>query len=248
MFRTHAIIYVLAIALSTYTGAVFAQNVPAYATAAVADSARPTEQRADDAARMPATVIAFAMVRPGSVVAELRPGRGYYTRIISKAVGANGKLFVVESAERVQARPDRMDGIATIAAQADYANVQVATPPFASLDDIGAPLDVVWTTNGYHDMINGQTPEEMAAFNKGVFRALKPGGYYFILDHAAQVGTVVSATDTIHRIDPDAVKQQVLAAGFTLDAESDVLNRADDDRTTQGKFETSQFMFRFRKP
>jgi predicted methyltransferase len=248
MFRPHTFIYVLTIALSSFAGAVSAQNAPAYATAAVADSARPAEQRADDAARMPATVIAFAMVKPGSEVGEVRPGRGYYTRILSKAVGANGKVYATDSAERVQARPGRMDGIAAIAAEAGYSNIEVATPPFASLVEVGEPLDVVWTTNGYHDMINGQTPEEMAVFNKSVFRALKSGGYYFILDHAAQVGTGLSATDTIHRIDPEAVKEQVLAAGFTLDAESDALNRANDDRTTQGKFENSQFILRFRKP
>lgn len=248
MFRTQSILYVLAITLSLFTGSAFAQSPPAYATAAVADSSRPAAQRADDAARMPAKVIAFAMVKPGSVVGEVRPGRGYYTRILSKAVGPNGKLYSIDSAERVEARPGRMDGIAAIAAEAGYSNIEVTTPPFASLAEVGEPLDVVWTTNGYHDMINGQTSEEMAAYNKSVFRALKSGGYYFILDHAAQVGTGLSATDTIHRIDPEAVKEQVLAAGFTLDAEGDALNRANDDRTTQGKFETSQFMLRFRKP
>ncbi len=248
MFCKNTFIYVLAIALISITSSAFAQNPPAYATAAVADSSRPAEQRADDAARMPATVIAFAMVKPGSVVAEVRPGRGYYTRIISKAVGANGKLYSIDSAERVEARPNRMDGIKAIADEAGYSNIEVKTPAFATLAEVGEPLDVVWTTNGYHDMINGQTAEEMAAYNKSVFRALKSGGYYFILDHAAQVGTGLSATDTIHRIDPEAVKEQILAAGFVLDAEGDALERANDDRTTQGKFENSQFMLRFRKP
>jgi predicted methyltransferase len=216
MFCKNIFIYVLAIALISITSSAFAQNPPAYATAAVADSSRPAEQRADDAARMPATVIAFAMVKPGSVVAEVRPGRGYYTRIISKAVGANGKLYSIDSAERVEARPNRMDGIKAIADEAGYSNIEVKTPAFATLAEVGEPLE--------------------------------SGGYYFILDHAAQVGTGLSATDTIHRIDPEAVKEQILAAGFVLDAEGDALERANDDRTTQGKFENSQFMLRFRKP
>jgi len=248
MFRTNTIIFVLVTTLSLFTSALSAQNAPSYAIAAVADGSRPAEQRADDAVRLPATVIAFAMVKPGSVVAEVRPSRGYYTRILSKAVGPNGKLYSIDSAERVEERPDRMDGINAIAVEAGYSNIEVKTPPFATLAEVGEPLDVVWTTNGYHDMINGQTPEEMAAYNKSVFRALKSGGYYFILDHAAQIGTGLSATDTIHRIDPEAVKQQVLAAGFVLDAEGDALERANDDRNTQGKFENSQFMLRFRKP
>lgn len=248
MFRTHTIIYVLAITLSSFAGAVNAQGAPAYVTAAVADAARPTENRADDAVRKPATVISFATVKPGDVVGEIRPGGGYYTRILSRVVGAKGKVYALDSAERLQSNPDRMARSAAVIAEGGYDNVVIATPPFAAFDQVGEPLDVVWTTDSYHDMINGQTPEEMAAFNKGVFRALKPGGIYFILDHAAQVGTGFTATDTIHRIDPEAVKQQVLAAGFTLDAESDALILAEDDRTTRGQFENSQFMLRFRKP
>ena len=61
-------------------------------------------------------------------------------------------------------------------------------------------------------------------------------------------GSGLSATNTTHRIDAEAVKQQVTAAGFTLDAEGDALIRAADDRTTKGAFENSQFMLRFRKP
>jgi predicted methyltransferase len=233
---------------SSSTGTMLAQDAPSYVTAAVADTARPAEHRADDAVRLPAATLAFAMVLPGDVVAELRPGGGYYTRLLSKVVGANGKVYAVDSAERLASNPDRMANSIALAAEASYANVEVATPPSAALDLIGEPVDVVWTSANYHDMVNGLSPEELAAFNAGVFRALKPGGIYFILDHAAQPGTGISATNTIHRIDVEAVKQQVTAAGFTLEAEGDALIRPEDDRTTQGKFENSQFMLRFRKP
>lgn len=249
MFRTLTLMSATVIALGSLSGAALSQAVvPANVTAAVADAGRPAEQRADDAARKPAETITFAMIEPGDVVAELRPGGGYYTRILSKVVGANGKVYAVDSAERLKATPDRMANSIALAAEAAYANVKIATPPFVSLYEIGEPVDAVWTSANYHDMINGQTPEEIAAFNKGVFRALKPGGIYFILDHAAAKGTGLTATKTIHRIDAEAVKQQVTAAGFTFEAEGDALIRAADDRTTQGKFENSQFMLRFRKP
>lgn len=247
MFRTSTTMYAIAIALFTFAGAARAQGVPDYVTAAVADTARPAEHVADDAVRLPAETLAFAMVKPGDVVAEVRPGGGYYTRLLSKVVGANGKVYAVDSAERLKATPDRMDRIAALGKDVAYANVKVATPPFVSFD-VGEPVDVVWTSANYHDMINGQTPEEMAAFNKSLFAALKPGGIYFILDHAAPAGSGLSATNTTHRIDAEAVKQQVTAAGFTLDAEGDALIRAADDRTTKGAFENSQFMLRFRKP
>ncbi len=246
MFRTLTLMSATVVALASFSGFTLAQEVPGYVTAAVADSGRPAEQTADDAVRLPAATVAFAMIEQGDVVAEVRPGGGYYTRILSKVVGPNGKVYAVESAERLKATPDRMDKIAALSAT--YPNVKVATPPFAALNEIGEPLDAVWTSANYHDMINGQTPEEMAAYNKGVFNALKPGGIYFILDHAAPDGSGLAATKTTHRIDAAAVKEQVLAAGFTLDAEGDALMRAADDRTTKGAFENSQFMLRFRKP
>jgi len=91
------------------------------------------------------------------------------------------------------------------------------------------------------------------AFNKGVFAALKPGGIYVVLDHAAMEGSGIGATDTLHRIDPARVKSDVLAAGFKLDGESSILaNTADDhsknvfDPSVRGH--TDQFLFRFKKP
>lgn len=248
MFRIQSTLCALAIVAGAYTGAAFAQSVPEYITAAVAESSRPAEQRADDAVRLPAETLAFAMVKPGDVVAEIRPGGGYYTRMLSKVAGTNGKVYAVDSAERLKATPDRMDKIAALGKEAGYSNIQVATPPFVEFDKIGEPVDLVWTSANYHDMINGQTPEEMAAFNKSVFNALKPGGIYFVLDHAAQAGTGLTTTSTLHRIDAEAVKEQITAAGFTLEAEGDALIRAADDRSTKGAFENSQFMLRFRKP
>ena len=225
-----------------------AQEIPAFVSAAVADANRPAEQRADDAARKPAETVAFAMVMPGDVVIDYRPGGGYYTRILSKVVGPNGKVIAVESAERMETNPNRLEGIAAIAAEPGYSNVATAHPPFTALDEIGEQVDVVWTSANYHDMINAQSEEEMRAFNQGVFDALRPGGIYFVLDHAAVPGSGLTATDTLHRIDIEAVKEHATAAGFVVEAEGDALIRPEDDRSTRSSFENSQFMLRFRKP
>jgi predicted methyltransferase len=92
----------------------------------------------------------------------------------------------------------------------------------------------------------------MAAYNKAVFDALKPGGTYVVLDHAAP-GTGLSATETLHRIDPAVVKTEVEAAGFKFVGEDDSLkNPADDhskkvfDPSIRGK--TDQFVYKFKKP
>jgi len=113
------------------------------------------------------------------------------------------------------------------------------------------PVDLVWTTENYHDMHNGPTANP-GGINEATFRALKPGGIYFVEDHSAP-GTGTSATSTLHRIDPAAVISEVTAAGFTLEAQSDVLKNPNDphnvgvrDPAVQG--ETDKFALRFRKP
>ncbi|HYC74521.1 hypothetical protein [Brevundimonas sp.] len=124
---------------------------------------------------------------------------------------------------------------------------------------IGAPefpsgLDLVFTAQNYHDLHLAPFPADTASkVNAAVLRALKPGGLYVIVDHHALAGSDLAAADTLHRIDLEAVKREVTAAGFVLEAESDLLADPADPRTAsvfdpsiRGK--TSQFMLRFRKP
>jgi len=222
-------------------------GVPAYVTAAVEDAGRTAEHRENDSVRSPAEVIAFSGMAPGDTVVDYRPGGGYYTRIFSKVVGANGKVYATESAERMEGRPDRTEAVAAIAADPAYSNVEVAAPPFAAVDEIGEPVDIVWLSNNYHDVVNAETVEGMVPFNEGVFRALRPGGTYFIVDHAAARGSDYADTDTTHRIDPDAIIAAVTAVGFVLDGESDFLSRPEDDRTGMASFATAQAILKFRK-
>jgi len=212
---------------------------------AVGDSLRPAADTARDAARKPAEIVEFAGVRPGAIVAEIAPGGGYYTRILAKAVGPTGKVYALMPAQ-FASRPGGLDAINALAAQ--YPNVQVVSADFAALA-LPEPVDLVWTTENYHDMANG----DIAAINSSAFAALKPGGIYFVEDHEAEAGSGTSATRTLHRIDPAAVKEQVLAAGFTLEAESDVLANPDDPKTVgvrdeAVRGETEKFALRFRKP
>jgi predicted methyltransferase len=93
----------------------------------------------------------------------------------------------------------------------------------------------------------------MAAFNKAVFDALKPGGSYIVLDHSAALGAPADVTETLHRIDRATVRREVEAAGFVFDSESEILaNPADPrtikvfDKSIQGH--TDQFILKFRRP
>jgi predicted methyltransferase len=220
-----------------------AQAGPAAIAAAVADPQRPGEDTARDANRKPAEIVAFAGVEPGDKIAEIAPGGGYYTRILAKAVGPEGKVYALMPPFFAN-RPGGMDGINALAAQ--YPNVEVVVADYAALD-LPEPVDLVWTTENYHDLANGPN---IGAVNSKVFEALKPGGIYFVEDHSAP-GTGLGATSTLHRIDPAAVIEQVTAAGFTLEAESDLLhNPADphDVSPREVKPTSDKFALRFRKP
>lgn len=228
---------------SLASGIALAQGgVPAAIATAVADTARPEADRARDALRKPAEIVTFAGVETGDKVAEIAPGGGYYTRILAKAVGPGGKVYALMPAFFAN-RPGGLDAINALAEQ--YGNVEVVVIDYA-VTELPEPVDLVWTTENYHDLANG----DIAAVNGWVAKALKPGGIYFVEDHAAP-GTGTSATSTLHRIDPAAVKEQVSAAGLVLDAESDLLHNPNDphDANPREVQPTSdKFALRFKKP
>jgi predicted methyltransferase len=209
--------------------------------AAVADPARPAKDVFRDDRRKPAETLAFAQIVAGEKVAELIPGNGYYTRLLSKAVGPTGKVYTLPFGE------PRAGQSRALAADPAYHNITlVAASPF----NLGLPekVDLVWTTQNYHDIRAGR-----AMLNKAVFAALKPGGVYFIVDHAAKSGSGEDVLLSLHRIDEDIVKREVEAAGFVLEAEADFLHNPKDDRTKmvfdrELNRDTDQFVLRFRKP
>jgi predicted methyltransferase len=217
-------------------------------TAAVAHADRPDADRARDAARKPAEIVAFAGVKPGDVVAEMSPGGGYYTRILSRTVGPQGHVYALVPAAFAQT-PGRLDAINALATA--LGNVTVVPVTFTDFT-LDRPVDLVWTTENYHDWHNGPTAN-IAAVNESVFRALKPGGIFFVEDHAAVSGAGPAVTSELHRMDPALALQELTAAGFTFDAESDLLHNAADPKTVavregsvQGQ--TARFAYRMRKP
>jgi predicted methyltransferase len=243
-----------AVAVLGSIGVRSAEKIPPYIAAAVADPGRPAEDKQRDAGRKPAETLAFAGIKPGDQVIELIPGRGYFTRIISKAVGPKGHVYALSPPRRPNAAPDSPDPVAAttaIAADPAYSNVTATAGPIAK---ISAPesADVVFTAQNYHDVHN--VPNiDLAAFNKSVFDALKPGGVYVVLDHVAAAGSGARDTSTLHRIDPETVKSEVLAAGFVLAGQSKLLENPQDphsatvfDPSIRGK--TDQFLLKFRKP
>jgi predicted methyltransferase len=225
-------------------------GIPSYVKAAVADSARPAADTARDAGRKPAETLAFAGVKPGDWVLELAPGKGYFTRMLSAVVGPQGEVtnYIISQPPKPDAPPPP---ILALAAEPHYSNVKVHLQRLTEVKPTNS-FDLVWTTQNYHDFHNVEGLD-IAVLNHAIFAALKPGGIYFVVDHAAEAGSGLRDTKTLHRIDVDAVKQEVKAAGFDLVGESSMLRNKDDPHTgkvfegaVQGH--TDQFILKFRKP
>lgn len=231
--------------------AIAAHTTPAYVTAAIDDTARPDEDKKLDEERLPSDMLAFAGIKPGMKVMDLIPGRGYFTRLFAKAVGDKGYVYSYQPTEFDafnKGKPAPIKAVAT-----EYKNVSAIDAPINSLT---APelLDVVWTSQNYHDLHDSfAKPADLAIINKAVFAALKPGGLYIILDHAAAAGSGLRDTETLHRIDEATVKQEVLAAGFKLVGESNILRNPKDphDKVVFDpsiRHHTDEFILKFMKP
>ena len=251
MARTTAISALAAVALAA-AGAAWAQGAPpAHLRAALADKARPAADAGRDAVRKPAELLAWAGVKPGDKVVDLMMGGGYFTRILSPAVGPKGHVYAYQAGEFIRFRAAY--GEEQKAVVKDYANVTAKNEMFSAFD-LPDGLDMVFTVQNYHDLHLPQAPPDTAQkVNAEIFKSLKPGGTYLIVDHVAPAGSGLEPPGKTHRIDPAIIRKEVEAAGFRFDGESN-LYRNPADPHTAGVFDpsirgkTDQVAYRFRKP
>jgi predicted methyltransferase len=232
-------------------GAAWAQAVPAPISAALKDTARPAADVGRDAARKPGELLAWAGVKPGQKVADFIMGGGYFTRILSAAVGPTGHVYAYQPAEFIRFQASYGESLKTVAGA--YKNV---TPLDASLGALDLPdgLDLVLTVQNYHDLHLGAFPKDTASkVNAEIFKSLKPGGTLVVVDHVAAPGSGLAAANSVHRIEPSIVRQEIEAAGFKFDGELPLLRNTTDPHTAnvfdpaiRGK--TDQFAMKFTKP
>ncbi len=229
------------------TASYAADKVSAEIAAAVADPGRPAVDKDRDANRKPAETLAFAGAKSGEQIVDFLPGGGYFTRIFSKLAGPKGHVTALSPA----GTPEKYTAAAkAIAADANYSNVTAVQEKVADLP--AGSIDLFFTAQNYHDLHNIPNAD-VAAMDKAVFAALKPGGVFLVIDHAAPSGSGFQDTNTLHRIDEAAVKTEVESAGFTLAGESDILKNPADPHTAavfdpSVKGKTDQFVLKFVKP
>lgn len=217
--------------------------------AAIANPSRPADDKTADERRHPRELLQFSQIKVGDTVVDVIPGKGYFTRLFISLVGPKGHViaYVPKEIENAPFKPVEFAKKAVEGAK--NAEAKVSPLSVAPAENV----DAIWISQNYHDLhIKSFIKADLTAYNKVLFKMLKPGGHLIIVDHVATAGATDADIEKLHRIDPQTVRKEVEAAGFVFEAESKTLERKEDhklnvfDPAIRGK--TDQFAFRFVKP
>ncbi|MCA9523706.1 MAG: class I SAM-dependent methyltransferase [Myxococcales bacterium] len=186
---------------------------------------RTPQDRALDAGRQPGKILAFFQLRRGQRVAELGVGTGTTTELLARVVGPKGRVYG-QNPPFVLKRFAEKPWSARLK-KAVMKNVVRLDRPFddpfpASVTKLDAVLNILF----YHDTFWQKV--DRGKMNKAVFAALKSGGIYGIVDHAAKTGRGSLDTKSLHRVEKSVVIKEIEAAGFVLIAEATFLHNPKD--------------------
>ncbi|WP_424671317.1 class I SAM-dependent methyltransferase [Candidatus Binatus sp.] len=227
-----------------------AAQIPKVITDAINSPDRPAADKALDAGRRPDQMMAFYGIKPGMKIADIFAGGGYMTELYARIVGSTGTVYSQNGPFPEQFKKSEDTWNERLKEPA-LRNVVKVSKPFDAPDVLPVPpdsLDAVIIHLNYHDMVGFKLNRENV--NAAVFKALKPGGIYGIVDHSAQPGTNDTVTTTLHRIDEKFLIEDVEKAGFRLSGASSALRHPEDDRTWvvfKHLGQTDRFMLKFRK-
>ena len=224
---------------------------PAFDLAAsLASDARSAEDRARDAGRKPVEVLNLLGVMPGMHVIDLMAAGGWYSEVLSHAVGAEGSVTAQNTPLLLSFR-DGAYGVALDERIGDrLTNVTRQNSSWTELAAMEAKYDVAMSALNFHDAYYLESPEAAVEMAAAVYSVLKPGGVFGVIDH---VGNPDGDNNKLHRIDKALAIEILTAAGFVVEADSDLLANPDDDHT-QGVFsdgirgKTDRFLLKLRKP
>jgi predicted methyltransferase len=223
---------------------------------AVTHAGRSAKDRERDARERPAEVMAFAGFKPGMHVADIFAGGGYYSELISYVVGPSGEVLMVNNVPYEDYAKD--DIKARFSDEKRLANVKRSVIESCDLQLGSATLDAATIVMSYHDLfyadpLNGWPKIDEPHFLDQIYTALKPGGAFLIVDHAAKAGAGDSVALSLHRMDEDFAIKDITSHGFVYEGHYDKLRNAADDRSKivfdkeiRGK--TDRFVHLYRKP
>lgn len=194
---------------------------------AVASADRTADDKALDAGRKPAELLTLLGVTEGQKVAELFAGGGYTIELLARVVGPTGKVYgqnTKEILEKFAEKPwserlARLNTPTIVRVDRDLAD---PLPPEAT------NLDLVVMHLVYHDAV--AMGVDRSGMNGSIWKALKPGGRFAIIDHSAKDGTGNADSALLHRIDQAFVKNEVEQTGFIVETTSDLFKNAEDTR------------------
>ncbi|HWK54428.1 MAG TPA: class I SAM-dependent methyltransferase [Hyphomicrobiales bacterium] len=241
----HSIIKKVGLSLLLSLGAVsLAQALPADFMDKLQADTRPEVDKARDGARRPYQVMTLLGVQEGWTVVDVAAGGGWFTRVISAAVGPNGKVIAQVGARALQ----NNNGQAARDMAEQLGNVELVFDETSAIAPGSA--DAAVTALNLHDAYNFRGEEGAQTFLKGIFDALKSGGVAMIIDHEGDEG---ANNADLHRIPTSVAREQILAAGFEIVTESDLLDTPADDHTLSSNDpilgrDTDCFLFIVRKP
>ncbi|MGB5210276.1 MAG: methyltransferase [Gammaproteobacteria bacterium] len=243
----------LALAVVLFAGQVLAANeIDSKVESALAAESRPDADRERDRNRLPLETLTFFGLQDNMRVLELLPGGGWYTRVLAPVLAENGTLYVSLGTNRVKTTVLTEPGFEEVVVLENNANLRRPDGArYYAMDDFDfgvSDLDMVLTFRNLHNF----DAESRARMNRQVFKALKSGGLYGVVDHTKR-HMEPENVENRRRIDPVLVIQEMQDIGFELVEFSDLHYRADDEleyevgrRSVSGN--TDRFTMLFRKP
>ena len=220
--------------------------------AAQQQSARGADNRARDRNRDPVAAMNFCRLKDDMTVIEFAPGRGWYTELLGPVLQERGALHIAHTAKRLA----RLDSLLKRATLSKVRKVPIPSERhperrkiiFKSLDFGMTAADMLLNIREYHNIDS----DSVGIFNRATYAALKPGGYYCIIDHTRR-HMARNDGENRRRMDPVLVIKQVQAAGFRFIDFTPLFYRPDDElrfevgrRTVRGN--TDRFTLLFQKP
>ncbi len=202
-------------------------------TQALDNPGRDAADKARDASRQPAEVLDFFGVEEGMTVLDVMASAGWYSEVLSHAVGPNGRVLMQNSPAALAARGTDAAVTARLAGNR-LPNIQRVDRDLADMGIPANSVDFAITALNFHDIYN-RDPAAAQSFLTAVHAVLKPGGIFGITDHKGNYGADNGA---LHRIALEDILMSVTQSGFAVVGYSDVLHSADDDRTV-GPFDPS---------